>query len=360
MDNQMLRAKFRSQLTNVHALTVITVSLFEIIGYIILVLNGVETFSLDNLYLWYAVVFPNIANTITHLVARKIVNSPKVSHQRKNETIILAALITSFIVAVIHKEYLVTSCAFIFPLILSAMFNDRKLLVASFITSIFILMSVGVAFYLDKTIDLKISIGLFVLFGFSLVAFLCGIISINFSEQNSATIDSQAEQNDILMQVVLRDQMTGLYNHNSFDTQLEKQINGFTGEEPLHLAMLDIDDFKKVNDTYGHDCGDDVLIRFAKTLKIYCEENDTAYRYGGEEFAVIFNGKSLDEAKAILEKVLKDISSYKFDFTDKPITFSAGLVTYNKELTQDDFFEKADKTLYKAKREGKNRVLIAK
>ena len=360
MDNQMLRAKFRSQLTNVHALTVVTVSLFEIIGYIILVLNGVETFSLHNLYLWYGVVFPSLANTVTHLVARIIVNSPNVTHQKKNETIIIAALVTSFIVAVIHKEYLVTSCAFIFPLILSSLFNDRKLLIVSFISSIFILFSVGVALFLDNAITLKNSISLFILFGFSLISFLCGIISINFSDQNSDTIELQAEQNDRLMQVVLRDQMTGLYNHNSFDIQLEKQVNDFTGETSLYLAMLDIDDFKKINDTYGHDCGDDVLIRFAKTLKIYCGENDTAYRYGGEEFAIVFKGKSLDEARSILEKILVDFSNYKFEFTDKSITFSAGIAEYTKELTQDDFFEKADKTLYKAKREGKNRIFIAK
>ena len=360
MDNQMLRAKFRAQLTNVHALTVITVSLFEIIGYIVLVVNGVESFSLDNSYLWYGVIFPGFANTITHLVARIIVNSPNVTHQKKNETIIIAALVTSFIVAVIHKEYLVTSCAFIFPLILSSLFNDKKLLIVSFISSIFILFSVGVALFLDDAITLKNSISLFILFGFSLISFLCGIISINFSDQNSDTIELQAEQNDMLRQVILRDQMTGLYNHNSFETQLEKQIKDYTGESSLYLAMLDVDDFKQINDTYGHDCGDDVLIRFAKTLKIYCEENDTAYRYGGEEFAIVFNGKSLNEAKAILEKILEDFSSYKFEFTNKPLTFSAGLAVYTKELTQDDFFEKADKTLYKAKREGKNRVLIAK
>ena len=115
MDNQTLRDRFRHQLTNVHGLTVLTVSVFEIIGYAVLVASGVEVFSVHNRYLWYGVVFPIIVNAITHVIARMIVNKPTVSRQKKTGAVIVATLITSFIVAVIHKEYIVTSCAFISP-----------------------------------------------------------------------------------------------------------------------------------------------------------------------------------------------------------------------------------------------------
>ena len=133
MDNKTLHDRFRYQFTNVHALTVLTVSLFEIIGYIVLVFSGVESFSLHNAYLWYGVVLPIVINTVTHFIARRIANHAPVSRARKNRSIIIAALITSFVVAVIHKEYTVTSCAFIFPMMLSAIFNDRKLLNMSFL-----------------------------------------------------------------------------------------------------------------------------------------------------------------------------------------------------------------------------------
>ena len=185
MDNQTLRDGFRHQLTNVHALTVLTVSVLEIIGYIMLIASGVEFFSLQNHYLWYGVVFPIIVNAITHFIARAIVNKPGISRQRKNTTIIVATLVTSYIVAILHKEYIVTGCAFIFPIILSAFFNDRKLLNISFAASIFILLSVGAAFWLDKAMTLTASINLCILFGFSFVAYLCGIISINFSKETT-------------------------------------------------------------------------------------------------------------------------------------------------------------------------------
>ena len=216
MDNKTLHDRFRQQLTNVHALTVLTVSLFEIIGYITLVLSGIEQFSPHNAYLWYGVILPITVNAVTHLVARRSVNAPSVSRRKKNKAIIAATLVTSLVVAVIHKEYIVTSCAFIFPIVLSAIFNDRKLLNASFIASILILICVGIAFWLDQAVTLTTALNLFILFGFAFIAYLCGVIFINFSGQNYSTIESQAKQNTQLQEDVLRDQMTGLYNHNAF------------------------------------------------------------------------------------------------------------------------------------------------
>lgn len=360
MDNQTLHDRFRNQLTNVHALTVLTVSLFEIVAYIILVVSKVEIFSINNRYLWYGVIVPIIINIITHLIARLIVKAPNVNRQQKNKTIITAALITSFIVAVVHKEYIVTSCAFIFPIVLSSMFNDKKLLNVTFIASIFILFSVGLAFWLDKSITLGTSINLFVLFGFSFISFLCGIISINFSKQNYTTIETQAAENDKLLQDVLRDQMTGLYNHTSFITQLDNDIQKFGNDVSLCMVMVDVDDFKRINDTYGHDCGDAVLTKLAKIIKKHCKNTGTAFRYGGEEFAILFLKKSTKEVFEILENILKEFRTHNFNFTNRPITFSGGIAEYSAEMTRDEFFEKADKTLYKAKQEGKNRILVAK
>ena len=351
-----MRDEFRYQLTNVHAMTVFTVSLFEIIGYIVLIFSGIESFSLKNAYLWYGVIFPIVVNTITHFVARAIISNPSVSYNKKNKSIITAALITSFIVAIIHKEYIVTSCAFIFPMVLSAMFNDRKLLNTSFLASVFILFCEIIVFGLDKSITLTTAINLFVLFGFVWISYLCGIISINFSKQNYITIESQAEENNKLLEDVLKDQMTGLYNHNAFINQLDKIISAYNPNEPICLVMVDVDDFKKINDTFGHDCGDTVLIHLAKILQKYSENGEYAYRYGGEEFAVIFKGKDENAVCNIVKNMLSEFRESTFPFTSKQITFSAGIASFRDNLTADDFFESADKMLYLAKRQGKNRV----
>ena len=360
MENQELQNKFRQQLTNVHAITVLTVSLFEIIGYIILILAKVEFFSIKNHYLWFNVVFPIIANMLTHIGARLIVKHPDVSFQNKNAGVIVAALITSFIVAVVHKEYMVTSCAFIFPMVLSAIFNSKKLLNTCFIASIFILLSVGGAFLLDNAMTLSTSINLFILFGFSLISYCCGIISVNFSNQTYETIENQAEQNDKLMEAVLHDHKTGLYNHYSFTSKLNEQIKNINTSMPLCLAVIDIDDFKNINDTYGHDDGDEVLKFLGKLLKKHSNKAITSYRYGGEEFTIIFSKKNLPDAVIVTEKILNEFRKHTFKFANRSFTFSAGVAEYSVGLDSETFFERADQLLYQAKRTGKNRISTSK
>ena len=354
MNNKALHDKFRHQFINVHGLTVLTVSLFEIVGYLVLVQSGVEFFSLRNRYLWYGVVFPVVINTLTHILARSIGKSAHVSRRRKNGSIILAALITSFVVSVIHRAYIVTSCAFIFPVMLSAMFNDKKLLNFSFVGSLFILASVGFTVWFCNEITLTTAISLFVLFGFLLVSYFCGTISINFSQQSYTTIETQAMENDKLQQDVLRDQMTGLFNHSAFLSRLEQLLEC---EENLCLMMVDVDNFKSINDTYGHDCGDIVLTQLANILQKHGGEENPAFRYGGEEFAVLFPGKKTQDALKIAENILEEFRNHVFAFRKEPITFSAGLVEYTPGLTGEKFFELADKLLYQAKEEGKNRIL---
>jgi len=359
MDNKTLHDQFRHQLTNVHGLTVLSVSLLEIVGYIILILSDVETFSLQNAYLWYGVVAPIALNAVTHFTARFLVHHPSVPRARKNQIIIAAALITSLIVAIIHKEYIVSSCAFIFPMVLSAMFNDRKLLNTSFFASVCILICVGAAFLLERSVTLATGLNLFVLLGFAWISYLCGIISINFSRLNYTTIESQARQNDRLKEDARRDQMTGLYNHAAFVSRLDEIISVDAGDETVCLAMLDVDDFKHINDTYGHDCGDIVLITLADIIKKHCEPYGTAYRYGGEEFVILFQGLEKRAVCGIVERMLDDFSAQEFPFTSASITFSAGVSALRPGITRDEFFESADQTLYRAKRAGKNRVFAA-
>lgn len=120
--------------------------------------------------------------------------------------------------------------------------------------------------------------------------------------------------------------------------------------------MLDIDDFKNINDTYGHDRGDEVLIYLAKTQQNFCRNNDTPLHYGGEEFAIIFEQKTSDEVWAIMSILLDHVRRHRFEFLHAPITFSAGICEHQKGYSSDELFELAAKTLYTVKTEGKNRV----
>ncbi|MHA6531474.1 GGDEF domain-containing protein [Paenibacillus sp. BAC0078] len=157
------------------------------------------------------------------------------------------------------------------------------------------------------------------------------------------------------------DALTGLYNHKTFheylDSLLEQcESNGLR----LQLALFDIDNFKRVNDTYGHWVGDLVLKEVAAKVGGMIGLNDFAARYGGEEFAVIFTDKSFHEAYSAAEQLRLSISAMEHPYAGgKPITVSIGLCDYQHGYGKEMLFRKTDHALYTAKRSGKNTVVTA-
>jgi len=126
---------------------------------------------------------------------------------------------------------------------------------------------------------------------------------------------------------------------------------------PLSVAMIDIDDFKRVNDKYGHTVGDEVLKEFARIIKNNLRESDLVGRFGGEEFLVIFPGTPAENAKEVLQRVLEKVRNYNWQkYGIDKLTFSAG-VTSNVKGSVTDIIDRADQNLYKAKKSGKNKVV---
>lgn len=355
MDNKKLIEEYRKQLINVHGATVAIVSFVEIMAYFVFVKWGMQSLSWDNGYLWGNVVTPILINLIAHFLVRGIQQSPKISDKWKNSSVIYAAFVTTFVVSLFHRDYPVTICAFVFPIILSAMYNDQGLLKQSLWLSLTSLTTTALVLFFEGKLELTTSLNIVVLYGYVAVSYLSGVLSIRFSKRNFEVIVEQLMANNDLQNKITQDQMTGLYNHKAFYGKLEFAMNQAkeTGNNCC-LAMVDVDDFKKVNDTYGHDAGDQVLILLASVLKEYCGAGDVACRYGGEEFAVIFSGETLEEAEIRMQKVLRKFSEYHFDFTESSITFSCGIALLDPKETREQFFNRADDYLYYSKGNGKN------
>ncbi|NLV81554.1 MAG: GGDEF domain-containing protein, partial [Synergistaceae bacterium] len=125
---------------------------------------------------------------------------------------------------------------------------------------------------------------------------------------------------------------------------------------PLSVAIFDIDDFKKVNDSKGHIYGDQVLIDVAANIKNSIRISDVAGRYGGEEFMVIFPNTDLETATKISERIRQAIESYSF-VDGLKITISGGIKEYERE-DMTELINLADKNLYKAKKNGKNQIVF--
>lgn len=149
------------------------------------------------------------------------------------------------------------------------------------------------------------------------------------------------------------DGLTQMYNHKYICDNLEIRVQKNRGN--FCLAMIDVDYFKKVNDTYGHQCGDEVLEKVASVIKSNISSNDMAGRYGGEEFLLIFLDKNIEEAFNIIEAMRKELFSTTISKKEVKVTISAGIVRHSYE-NAEELLQKADEKLYKAKENGRNRV----
>jgi diguanylate cyclase (GGDEF)-like protein len=167
-----------------------------------------------------------------------------------------------------------------------------------------------------------------------------------------------------MMEMSILDDLTGLCNRRHFMETLEKEGGRASRYgTSLVLCMMDVDEFKKVNDTYGHPAGDMVLRELGAMLRKSIRMSDTACRYGGEEFALLLPSTDLREATLQGERLRRMVETHRFEWEGTPfrLTASFGLarLDYERNPSSAVLLEEADKALYKAKREGKNRVVAS-
>jgi diguanylate cyclase (GGDEF)-like protein/PAS domain S-box-containing protein len=165
-----------------------------------------------------------------------------------------------------------------------------------------------------------------------------------------------------LKEQAIRDALTGLYNRRYLDETLEREVSRARREgAPLSLVMLDIDHFKRVNDTYGHQAGDEALKMLARTLLADIRTEDVACRYGGEEFLILLPRMPLDAARMRAEGWRRSVEDLILEHGEFPIRFtiSLGVAAYPEHgKTPDDLTRRADQALYCAKAGGRNRVEV--
>ena len=170
-----------------------------------------------------------------------------------------------------------------------------------------------------------------------------------------------AIQNAQLYDMAITDGKTKLYIHKYFETRLfEEYIRAERYNKELTVVMLDIDHFKKINDTYGHQFGDEVLIKIADVIKSTCRVCDIAARFGGEEFSIILPETNKDNGFLLSERLRKKVEDLEFEHEGQliKITISGGVSTYpdNNSKNSKNLLEQADKALYNSKGNGRNKV----
>lgn len=173
--------------------------------------------------------------------------------------------------------------------------------------------------------------------------------------------DALRENVQASMELAVVDPLTGLNNRRYLESHLAALLDRSSGPcRPLSLMILDIDHFKQVNDSYGHDAGDEVLKAFARRVKNVVRQSDLVCRFGGEEFVIVMLNTPLSVAAKVAERVRAEVEGELFPIEGGqraiPVTVSIGLAETGMDPCPDALFKRADRALYSSKREGRNRV----
>jgi len=158
----------------------------------------------------------------------------------------------------------------------------------------------------------------------------------------------------ILELMSITDRLTGIFNRARFEFVLGAWIKN-RRHDPFCLLLLDIDDFKKVNDTLGHNAGDTVLVETTKVITACIRDEDIFARWGGEEFVILFDSVSIEKGAELAERLRKSVENNTCGEAGK-ITISIGVAQYQGEDKIEDFVRRADEKMYESKKAGKNRV----
>lgn len=208
---------------------------------------------------------------------------------------------------------------------------------------------------------------------------IIGVINVNDSEKGFLSVSDMDYILNVMEFVALSlsnallhektevlsvtDGLTQLFDHRQMMHVLEKEFERSRRyQSPLSIVMMDIDHFKKINDTYGHQKGDEVLVTLASVLNRMCRSNDTAARYGGEEFVVILPETRKEGAAIIADRIRNAMAQKRFHTASEEftVTLSCGIAEVNLATvsTPSDLIHVADRALYQAKQEGRDRMIL--
>ncbi len=182
---------------------------------------------------------------------------------------------------------------------------------------------------------------------------------------NLAGLAAVAINNAFLFEMTTTDMMTRLkMKHYFYAVLLERMSEAAVSAKPLSVIMIDIDFFKKVNDTYGHSCGDAVLRQVARVIQSNVRGNDLAARYGGEEFCILLPDADAERARQAAERVREGIASTSTEYEGKKLTVTVSLGVAQYDAVRDTagkaLIDRADQALYTSKQDGRNRVTVSK
>lgn len=226
---------------------------------------------------------------------------------------------------------------------------------------------IGLFFLLKPQQSLIISTAMVAILGVFMWEQLSGILLTQYLFSTLITLlfsyafaDRMLRQQTLLKELSVKDPLTGAGNRRAMEEKLleiTEQNHTVTSQYPS-LILIDLDEFKKINDQYGHTAGDDILRDFADVVTQNLTKDDHLYRFGGEEFVVISLKRNQENASILAEQIRESIDQHRFN-QNQHVTVSLGIAEYKPDETGFEWLGRADKAMYKAKDAGRNLCCIA-
>jgi diguanylate cyclase (GGDEF)-like protein len=358
---ELIYERWRKKLLHTNLLLTMLVFLVEVLMYFVLKsLDLIEQPIMT--YLNCFLIMPTIINILILYIGSIIMKHMLINSKYINYIPVLQMAAICMVIASTHNIFSVTLCLFCFPLFTTIMFSDKKMTrtigIVCFLFLIIAFLFRRFSVYRpknDRYFLAEVIVTMAILGGSYI---LCKVL-IRFAEEKTDIIHQGYLQQIEMQELLNRDQKTGLYGQTIFMNTLDRMIEIANNTlETVAVAVIDIDDFKKVNDTYGHLKGDQVIIKLADMMKKNFNDSQFIARYGGEEFAIIFTEDEIKHGFNLLEDLRMEFETQKYSFMEDNITISIGIAIWRLGWTSEQLFEAADMAMYTSKSDGKNRTKV--
>lgn len=353
--------KWRKMLLHTNQSLVVFVFVVEFLVSILLKESDLMLQS-ANVYLMDFLIIPTVINLLILLAGHIALKFAKPDSGMINYIPSVQLSLICMVVACTHFIFSSTLCVFCIPPFTTVIFGDKKMtkrigmicgaaLTGALLCRRFSVYRLSPDFFFWTEAIIAFAVL------FASVA-VCSVL-IKFQKEKNDTIQSGYLSNLEMKEQLSRDQKTGLYGNAVFMNTLEETVKTSEGTgNSIAVAFIDIDDFKKINDSQGHLRGDQVILQLAELMQQISRGNQFIARFGGEEFAIIFRDEKEEMAFAFLEELRTKFSELKYTFVKDTITISVGIAIWYAGCTSEELFDHADTAMYASKAAGKNRTTI--
>lgn len=335
---------------------------FEIFSYTTLLKNSERVvFSFG--YIFKRIISPTLLNFSSLLTGYILCKNKKIPNRIKNFFSSFALFMICSVLAIFHNFFHVMLVAPAFSFFTASVFGDTKILRTTAIHTLPAYIIAALCFWFDPATGTNVYKLLSIAVTGAMIAcsYLFALHIVKYQAEKLEYIHLNYKRQSALIEELKIDPLTRLYNRTALRETLTRTISRSRsdGIKPF-VVIIDLDNFKLINDKYGHIHGDEVLTNLSTIFKKNMGSFRKAFRFGGEEFVLLFDDSFPSQVIYTVESIRADMEKSRFDFApDKIFTLSAGIAALKKGDDPTLWLDRADKALYLAKREGKNQIMLS-